>query len=104
MMARRMMSGADLSRAIGLSQPQVAKRVRGDLAWSLDELDMLAKVFRCSVTDLLPRLDSNQQPSDYGTPGQVIDMTARLAARSDLQSPDYRTPAAVVGMHARSAR
>ncbi|MBP7973444.1 MAG: helix-turn-helix transcriptional regulator [Candidatus Nanopelagicales bacterium] len=68
MMARRRMSGAGLAREMGLSQPQIAARVRGDLAWSLDELDRVAGILRCNVWDLLPRMDSNQQPSGYWQP------------------------------------
>lgn len=54
MMARRRLYGIDLVEPLGISQTQVAKRVRGDLAWSLDELDALAGVFGCEVADLLP--------------------------------------------------
>ncbi len=53
-MGRKQLRGADLSRELGISQPQVSYRVRGELAWSLDELDTLAQVFGCDVADLLP--------------------------------------------------
>ena len=35
MMARRRLYGIDIVEPLGISQTQVAKRVRGDLAWSL---------------------------------------------------------------------
>ena len=55
MMARHQLRGVDLVEPLGVSQPQVAARVRGDLAWSLDELDTLAELFGCDVCDLVPR-------------------------------------------------
>lgn len=54
MMGRRNVRGVDLAAALGISQPQVSLRVRGRLAWSLHELDTLADLFGCDVTDLLP--------------------------------------------------
>lgn len=66
-MGRRRITGAELSRQLGISQPQISGRVRGEIAWSLDELDSLAAIFRCQVRDLLPRRDSNLEPSDFRT-------------------------------------
>ena len=55
MAARREMRAADISRALEISQPQISARWHGRIAWSLDELDTLAEVFRCDVADLLPK-------------------------------------------------
>jgi len=61
MMARRQLRGVDLVEPLGVSQPQVAARVRGDLAWSLDELDTLSRLFDCDVIDLVPARASTRQ-------------------------------------------
>lgn len=64
MMGRKQMRGADIARALGISQPQVSYRVRGELAWSLDELDTLATVFGCEVADLVPARATIRQYMD----------------------------------------
>ena len=69
-----------LAEILGISQAQVSARLRGQVSWNLDELDLLATAFGVTPGefmatpprgipagasgDLLPRLDSNQQPSD----------------------------------------
>ena len=66
-MARRRLYGKDIAVVLGISQPQASARVRGSIAWSFDELDMVADYYGCSVWDLLPRRDSNLEPSDFRT-------------------------------------
>ncbi len=66
-MARRRLYGKDIAVVLGISQPQASARVRGSIAWSFDELDMVADYYGCSVFDLLPRRDSNLEPSDNWT-------------------------------------
>ena len=60
MMGRKQLRGADLARTLGISQPQISYRVRGKVAWSLDELDELAGLFGCDVRDLLPQHESGR--------------------------------------------
>gem|GEM_PF-813865 len=86
---------SDLVKLTGMTQPAINKRWNGRMAWKLEELDLLARVFGMSPAELvtpieterrralravqetkkapdlsgsgaswLPRLDSNQQPSD----------------------------------------
>ena len=55
----------DLARALGTNQSTISHRYRGKQEWSLSELDAVARFLRVRLEDLLlPRLDSNQQPSD----------------------------------------
>lgn len=82
--ARRNMTQVQLARALGISQPQVSARLRGETPITLDEIDALARVFgttadvilsgvqanedgpqrlRAEASSSLPRLDSNQQPA-----------------------------------------
>lgn len=70
-------SQIELGRALGISQGQITRRWKGTSAWQLDELDAVAALLGLTVndlitpprggvmrSDLLPRLDSNQQPAD----------------------------------------
>ena len=73
------MNQSDLGRALGVTRATISKRWHGRRSWQLEDLDAVAAVLGVSVTDLvtpvrgkrrssgqwLPRLDSNQQPSDY---------------------------------------
>lgn len=63
--ARRRLTQTDLARALGMSQVAVSDRYRGRTPWTLGEIEALTRVLRVRLEDLLlPRLDSNQQPSD----------------------------------------
>lgn len=55
LLARRMMTGADLATAIGRSPMYVSRRIRGEVAFDLDDMERLAGVFGIDVADLLPR-------------------------------------------------
>ena len=55
--ARRRMSQMDLVRLTGMSQPTITKRWRGEIDWKLDELDMLARIFRITPADLVTPQD-----------------------------------------------
>ena len=70
-----------LAEILGISQAQVSARLRGQVSWNLDELDLLATAFGvqpgefmatpprgipAGASGVLPRLDSNQQPAGYG--------------------------------------
>ena len=53
-----------LAALIGLNQPQVSKRWRGVVAWSLDEVAALAGVFGCTPGALL-----SEDPRSVGRTG-----------------------------------
>ncbi len=55
LLARKMMTGADLAAAIGRSPMYVSRRVRGEVAFDLDDMERLAGVFGVEVSDLLPK-------------------------------------------------
>jgi transcriptional regulator with XRE-family HTH domain len=78
------MSQKELGLALGLSQTQISARLRGEVAISLDEIELLADILGTSTETLLtgaltnderpqptraeaspslPRLDLNQQPA-----------------------------------------
>lgn len=55
LMARKMMTGAELATAIGRSPMYVSRRVRGEVAFDLDDMQRLAEVFGIEVGALLPK-------------------------------------------------
>lgn len=79
--ARQGLMQKDLAKALGFVPSQITKRMRGQVAFTVDELATLATVFGIEVADLmprrlddaeasrqpkvLPRLDLNQQPCGY---------------------------------------
>lgn len=55
LLARKMMTGAELAEAIGRSPMYVSRRVRGEVAFDLDDMQRLAEVFGVEVSALLPK-------------------------------------------------
>lgn len=49
--------------ALGIGQVSVQRHLRGDTEPSLDQLDVYARLCGVGIADLLPRLDSNQEPT-----------------------------------------
>ncbi|MEV4271978.1 helix-turn-helix domain-containing protein [Micromonospora aurantiaca (nom. illeg.)] len=53
-LGRKQMSGAKLARAIDQSEMYVSRRLRGETAFDLDDLERIADVLGVTVTDLMP--------------------------------------------------
>lgn len=75
-MARRGMRQKDVARLLRVSQAGISERMNGHTPFALDEVQALAERFGMPVSalladaetvsiDLLPRMDSNHQPSGY---------------------------------------
>ena len=54
LLARRQMSGVKLAETIGRSQAYVSRRLNGDTAFDVDDLQMIAEALGVPVTALLP--------------------------------------------------
>lgn len=54
LLARRRLNGAKLAESIGRSEMYVSRRLRGETAFDLDDLQRIADVLGVSPTDLLP--------------------------------------------------
>jgi transcriptional regulator with XRE-family HTH domain len=54
-LARRQMSGVKLAQQIGKSQVYVSRRLRGEVAFDVMDLALVAEALGISVTDLLPK-------------------------------------------------
>lgn len=61
----RGLTNAALADVLGLARPTVSQRLRGQRPWTIAELYAVADYFDVPVVDLLPRLDSNQEPAGY---------------------------------------
>lgn len=76
LMWRRRIEQRTVSAALGMTQPALSRKLRGQRLWSVEELVEVAAYLGVPVTDLLPaevassgdirraRQDSNLQPSD----------------------------------------
>jgi len=53
MLARRRMSGAELARQIGQTQPYLSRRLTGEVAIDVDDLAKIAQVLGVSPTALI---------------------------------------------------
>jgi transcriptional regulator with XRE-family HTH domain len=71
-MARRRVSGVALARRLGKSQPWISRRLVGDVAFDLDDLEAIATALDVPVAQLLGNAvtDSYRQP--------LTDVTRRV--------------------------
>jgi transcriptional regulator with XRE-family HTH domain len=78
---------------LGMTQSGLSKKLRGDRPWTLDELYRAADALGCPLDELLPRRDSNLEPSDYRTRlADVIQFRPRSPLSVNVrESGDYRT-------------
>jgi len=53
-LARRKLTQEGLAAALGLSQPNVSRRLAGATPWNVEELAAVADLFGMEVRDLLP--------------------------------------------------
>lgn len=75
--ARKGWKQAELAEALGIARSTVNVRWMGGRQWQLEDLDAIARVMRIPVDRLLlPRVDSNHQPTDSSF-ALVIDMFTR---------------------------
>jgi transcriptional regulator with XRE-family HTH domain len=71
-MGRRGENQTRLAEAMGLTQSQVSKRLRGQIAFDIEELELAARFLGCEVQELLgapPGYDPSPHPG--GEPGQL---------------------------------
>jgi transcriptional regulator with XRE-family HTH domain len=50
---RNKMSHEDMCRLLGVSRPTYSSREKGETSWRLDELEIIAKTFGVTVTELV---------------------------------------------------
>lgn len=85
LLARRRISAAELARRTGLKQSTLARRMTGETAFDVDDLELIAEVLGVSVADLLPGY-----AREAGQP--VITPKPKQAERSSMRAPKNNRP------------
>lgn len=90
-MARRRISGVALANRLGKAQPWISRRLRGDVAFDLDDLEAVASALDVPVETLLG-LDHRSGTSRYRTSPDSGDVTKITGNESDnvTHLADYR--------------
>lgn len=57
-MASRSITQAQVAAHLGLSQPAVSRRLRGEVPFNVDEIHSLAALFKTTVTRLMEDVDA----------------------------------------------
>jgi transcriptional regulator with XRE-family HTH domain len=102
-LARKKMSGVELGRRAGIKQSSMSRRLTGQTAFDMDEIEAIAAVLEVSVADLLPKTveagGSLRRPYEYAT-RSVDPLKARpisggpfSGGRRDSTRPDSSVPA-----------
>lgn len=65
LMFRRRITQTSLCKSMGMTQSTLSKKLHGERKWTLEDVYSAASALNVPLDELLPRLDSNQQPSDY---------------------------------------
>jgi len=98
LLARKMMTGADLATAIGRSPMYVSRRLRGEVAFDLDDMERLADVFGVGVSDLLPKPEIASRASRPPATAHYPGVTTRTSEPSPR--PRDNRPSGHPGDHA----
>lgn len=62
---RRRMTALELARRIGMSQSAMSRRMVGDQAFDVNELQRIAEVLDVGVIDLLPRAEREREATHW---------------------------------------
>ena len=94
-MARRRISGVKLAEQIGRTQPYVSRRLNGEVAFDVDDLEHIAAALGITVRDLIPNTGPESITVRYPTPDGPARPSSRAkpATRSDVgRRSDNRRP------------
>jgi transcriptional regulator with XRE-family HTH domain len=69
-MARQRISGSEMARRIGVSQPYLHRRISGEIPFDIDDLARVAEVLNVRIADLLPR-DQREVTVSYVPPSVI---------------------------------
>jgi transcriptional regulator with XRE-family HTH domain len=81
LLARKRMSGAELGRRAGITQSTMSRRMTGETAFDMDDLERIAEVLEIEVTDLLPKPVASEEGSGFKHPYIFPDLPAALPER-----------------------
>lgn len=88
LLARRKMSATQLARLTGLKQSSLSRRMTGETAFDMDDLELIADALGITVTDLMP-----QQANASADPNRRLPQVSRLAAPDTTRTRTTHRPA-----------
>jgi transcriptional regulator with XRE-family HTH domain len=95
LLARKMKTGADVAAAIGKSPMYVSRRVRGEVAFDLDDIQKIAEVLDVEIDDLFPRKEGRSNRDFEFAPAEraVTVGQASVALTTRVSRTPRRKPA-----------
>lgn len=72
LLARRKMSGAELARRTGIKQSTMSRRMTGETAFDMDDLEVIASVLDIQVSDLFPSRDRGSSQDFDSAPADAL--------------------------------
>jgi transcriptional regulator with XRE-family HTH domain len=96
LLARKRMTGADMAIAIERSPMYVSRRVRGEVAFDLDDIQRIAEVLGVEIGDLFPHRErgssQNFDLAPAGAAATVGHSSVDMANRVSAMAKPRRTP------------
>jgi transcriptional regulator with XRE-family HTH domain len=104
LLARRMMSAAELARRTGMKQSTLARRMTGETAFDLDDLEAIAQALGVAVQELLPSAETvaKSGQAEFGYRLEVAG--PRMGDPKPARPRDNRPPGRAVGAPPPSVR
>lgn len=101
MLVRKQLSASELARRLGVSQPYISRRLTGETAINVDELDRIARALEVPVVALLPREVTAQRErgvnEPYGDPATNARPLHPVAVhRTPISRPRPSRPASAL--------
>jgi transcriptional regulator with XRE-family HTH domain len=72
LLARRKMSGAELARRTGIKQSTMSRRMTGETAFDMDDIEAIAAVLQIDVGDLFSRQDGRSSKDFDPAPADAL--------------------------------
>lgn len=89
LLARRKMSATQLARHMGVSQAYIWRRLDGQTAFDLDDLEKIANILGVDVLDLFPRSSGGRLIRTAGTDrGEDQQLNVRKGALTEQPRPN----------------
>lgn len=68
LLARHRLSASELARRLGMTQRYISRRLTGETAFDVDDLERIAGILNVEVSDLLPRRNEGRTVVIAGEP------------------------------------
>jgi len=81
------MSGVQLAKQIGKSQPYFSRRLNGAVAFDLDDLEAIAQVLDVDIADLIPKDRGSGRDFDQAPAERLVTIGQALVGRPEGVSP-----------------